>query len=89
VKELMRLTVAGEGCRGAKFSAGRWVDPLDVDGLHMCRFALRLLTGHFFDFAVELLKGKHFKVGHLCGEPDAVLKAAFDVDHERLLTGLG
>jgi hypothetical protein len=86
---MLRLAVAGECCRGVEFRADGWIDPLDVDGLHVGRFALRTPTGNFSDFAVEPLKGKHFKVGHFCGKPNAGFTAVFNIDYERLLAGLG
>ena len=83
------LALVGEGCRRVKFGADSWVDPLDLDGIHVGGFALRQLTRNFFDLAVEVFVGDHFEVGHLRVKPNAVSTAGFYIDHERILAGAG
>jgi|SRR5277367_6707144 len=84
---MLRRTLAGEDSRRVKFGADSRIDALDFDGLHVGGFALRLRTGNFFDLAVEPFIGNQFEVGHLCGEPNAVLTAPFNVDQELVLAG--
>jgi hypothetical protein len=85
---MLRLADAGEGCRSVEFGADGWVNSLDVEGLQVCGFALRLLAGDLFDPAVEPLKWKDFEVDHFRVQSNAILTAGFDFYHERLLAGL-
>ena len=80
---MLRLSLAGECRRRIKFGSDRRVDPFDFDGFHVCGFALRLRTRNFFNLTIESFIGDHFEIGHLCVEPNAVLTATFNIDHER------
>jgi len=85
---MLRQALAREGRRRIKFSADSGFDPLDLDRLHVARFALRLLTWNFFDLAVEPFIGNHFEVRHERIEPDAILTAGLNVDQELVLAWL-
>ncbi|HZQ41982.1 MAG TPA: hypothetical protein VFA99_01955 [Acidobacteriaceae bacterium] len=78
---------AWNSCGGVKFDADGWINPLNLDWLQMCSFALRPLARNLFDLVLP--PGIHLQISHFCKETNTVLPTVLYVDYERFLAGAG